>query len=117
MLAFQGGDLDRELRVRPRHRIATVGDFSVKVFRGFVSRADLGRIRPGLTGIVMGDDGIARRAKLRPQSLNGTAGPRLSIPVPAETFGGRIEATIDEKKAVYSREAMFGSRMVLESGV
>ena len=113
-------DLDKDLRVgmwlSPRHQIATVADPSTTVLRGFVAQADIGRVRPGMTGMFVGDDGIYRFAKLRLESLNGTADRRLSIPVLAEPFGGRIEATIDEKKAVYSREAMFGARMVLESG-
>ena len=113
-------DFDKDLRVgvwlSPRHRLATVVDPAATILRGFVAQADIGRVRPGMTGTFMGDDGINRLARVRLDSLNGTADRRLSIPVLAEPYGGRIEATIDDKKAIYSREAMFGAHMVLESG-
>ena len=112
-------DLDKDLRpglwLAPRHQIAVLVGSSSVVLRGLVSQADVERLEAGMTGSFVADDGVHDLARVRVESVSRAADRRLSLPLLAEPYGGRIEAVIDEKKAVYSHEAMFSVRMVLDS--
>ncbi len=112
-------DLDKDLRpglwLAPRHQIAVLVGSSSVVLRGLVSQTDVERIKAGMTGSFIADDGVHELTRVRVEGVSRAADRRLSLPLLAEPFGGPIEAVIDEKKAVYSHEAMFSVRMVLES--
>jgi len=113
-------DLDRKLRagmwLGTRDQIAMLVDAKTYRLRGFVSLTDVRRLKVGMTGSFIADDGVLELAKVRLASINRAADRRLSIPILAEPHGGRIEAVVDDKKAIYSHEAMFSVRLALDSG-
>ena len=113
-------DLDRKLQtgqwIGMRDQVAMLVDAHTLRLRGLVSLADVRRLKEGMTGSFIADDGVAELATVRLESINRAADRRVSIPVLAEPHGGRVEAVVDDKKAIYSHEAMFSVRLTLESG-
>ncbi len=113
-------DLDRKIQagqwIGPRDQIAMLVDAKAYRLRGLVSLTDVRRLKEGMTGSFIADDGVIELAKVRLDSINRAADRRLSIPVLAEPHGGKVEAVVDDKKAIYSHEAMFSVRLTLESG-